>query len=526
MNKAYYHKTNSRSQKLRTELARASTPFHFPLRNLLHRKEDLVLRSHEELSTTLANLSTAISSYAKQLNAADALPVLVQAVTDFYYQKEGKSKSNNVGLALKSSCTFIFQNVWGTPLKQENTLKDIVQLVNAVLLYESLHSMYIFYHFVGNIKLTISPRDIRTPSRYQYLNQEVLRLTSKTNSFRTIKDVFKIIWNDLRGFEEKVLAVLTLRRNEIEFFQGTIFEAIPASCTAFWLGVYLRLLLYRRLMSQASQLRQTEDIAALMGIQIFQEFQITLSEIAPPEVIANCVKSLFWDKNLPLDGLFNERGNLLAHRPIIRVSCEPLCFVSSPYLLMDALHTFIEASVMNYKISTAATLPPIIFEKYIATAFEERILDLFQKTCDQVGSVSAKAVWKVDKQFIKLSEEKSPGQIDVLGVVEEEKLIYVVEAKVLKDPFSFNAFRNVVQKVGRADDANFHAKLAKKMSWLKANAPQFAGYQMIGILVLDKYVPLCWQADHVVLDIEQLESLITQHRLADYCTKNALPPQK
>lgn len=82
------------------------------------------------------------------------------------------------------------------------------------------------------------------------------------------------------------------------------------------------------------------------------------------------------------------------------------------------------------------------------------------------------------------SQERVPGEIDVLAFHPITHELFVVECKVLIHPYGKTRLKNVVNKLGEADSEGYHTKLRKKIEWLK-NTNIFGVYpvkQFIGLI--------------------------------------------
>ena len=163
--------------------------------------------------------------------------------------------------------------------------------------------------------------------------------------------------------------------------------------------------------------------------------------------------------------------------------------------MIDSINIYIESFI--FKMDTTETISEKdedLFKEIYSKPFETEVIDLLKNSGYKSGEVTDKGAWRgyydtgefVEEIANDTFRKENTGEIDCLAISEEEKIIYVIECKVLQFPTDYSSYRNRVSHI----HGKYRTQLQKKANFVKS---KFEGYVIRPILLLDKDITILRQ---------------------------------
>ncbi|EKE18849.1 MAG: hypothetical protein ACD_9C00214G0003 [uncultured bacterium] len=511
VNKIYIHtyKTN-----LRLIQILSSTPCSIAIKNI-SKSNSILITDLISCNQWLELAKEQALLKCKKLSPVYAIPSLLQAINDSYY---GKSRKTLIkfGIAIKLTLALVAENVY-EPSRTDPSKRaeDIADAIQSVFLFHQLflmHPIFQLHYEIGDF-IELTPVGISKMSEnIREINSEYFIAYAKRGELhRTLEAVLENVWQNPLLFKEAILNILGGQcPKDQTIFASNIFGAIPANADKeFWIGLLGRI----DLLLLAGQHDHSMN-EPLRGYAIFELPAGRLFPVYENTDDANIMENLFWNQSWYKRKRNDDAEHMIVERPALQISQKRNLFATSFLAVGDSLNWYVEASVLPYPDSGGVSLPDTVFNKMISEPFEKDVCSLFRNHGFIAGKVTAKGTWKPNDTVIDLSplsQASIPGEIDVLAFNKDYNIAWLSECKVLSYPFSSNRMRNLLSKLNETDSEAFHAKLNKKMLWLKENKHFNDDTYWVKTLVIDRPLPRINQnKNFMTFDLVTLENAIKE----------------
>jgi hypothetical protein len=513
-----YRQAEEGSRQLFERFSNERLPFERAIEAISNGQHSLVITGPEEATTWMAKALAYAQSLSKQVSPYLSLPVILQAVTDFYFGPYGKEPPW-LGTALKISLALIWANVHSNSVANSKSLKDVGDLVAAAAVFEQLEGIrWAYTGGEGQAELTGYGSRL-SGDLLQFATEMQAAFEKRGQLHRTLSDSVKAIFGDVLQPLAALQACQHILNGEHpqsqKAFEGTIFAEIPGEPLEFWAGLWGRLVLFIGSMVARAAVKGDPDPGGIALIPTL-DIPVFLKRGRDPVVLEQAIRRLFWDRNWYVSRVKENPQNMIVERPVMRITRDFNLFVTSTFNIADSITWFVEASILEYPRSGGVPLPKAVFEHSISDRFEQTVKNVLRRHGFQAGEVNEGQQWILEEQpplkLEHLSAKKLPGQIGILAYHRRRKLVFVVECKVLALPDSVTRLRNIVGKIGEEDSEAFHSKLRRKIEWVQ-NTQLFAGVprsQFMGLIVLDRVLPGMMRGDYPVCDLETLERFLAE----------------
>ena len=464
----------------------------------------LHLQSNEQWLEAIALTKQHIDSIASTIDPRIAIPALMESIDIFYYEDTNwKQEIPICGTALKATIAAIWLN-HRVQSATDKSAGQLHKLVMAVMAWQQLISNHEHFNAFTFSPVKFHPKgfslscekDKKAMYQWNVMNEP------RGGTQRTIEHSKAVIFKDPKRFSDAVSRVLSGEKsNSIDLFTGTVF-ALAGENTAFWLGIKARLVLL-----EWALLYRLAGSQTYTGVVLFEEFPVEISGLGFQQAsIQKNLEACFWQKDWYLDRVKNFTPNMIVERPALRIDNKT--FATSSMTIMDSINCFVENSVFNCTDYGGVPINAETFQKYISQPFEQEAIELLKKTGWKVSGVTQNGYWAAgDCQLTHPNGTQVPGEIDVLALHPSGFFAMVVECKVLTHPYSKGKLKNIIGKLGPADQESFHTNLERKVNWL-SGVNNLQGAEVEGALLVDQGSFLGEGAPHVVLDIERLQGVL------------------
>jgi len=447
----------------------------------------LVLKNVDDRKKAVAIAENYLRGVASSIDPRIAIPALLLAAENYYYKHpEAQMTAPWLGTAIKSSIAVLWPNVRSIGCTNRAN-SQLLKLIKAAGAWEQLrlHAEQGEVFRFSESRVTDTHINLYDPNDRAFHNRWNAHGVRRGMNQRTLAQSHKVIWDDVTRFTNVCESILDgADPATIDLLEGTIFQDVGRS-DEFWLGIYLRL----NQIGLSVRLKNLgTDLPEWKGIFLFEEYAapIVAGQIREDVVKRSLLK--------------------IVERPIIRIDERTFCL--SIINLMDSINCFIENSVMRYVEFGAAPVPDAVFQKHISGPFESQAAEIFLKNGWQAGVVSDRRVWTATGSEINHKDGLPiPGEMDVLAIHHEKKLVVLVECKVLSAPMSKGKLANIAGKLGQKDDELFHAKMSKKLRWLEG-VEALEGCDFLCVLLVDQGGALAIEPPHYVVELDELEELV------------------
>jgi hypothetical protein len=479
----------------------------------------LEIRTLEQCKNYLSKTRKILERRCREISPYIAIPVLLQAVTDFYYGNQQKERMPWLGTSLKITLSLIWGNVHESEGNLKNSIKELSAIVKIAGLFEQLdNSMTILETFgEGIVEVRpdgIYPVDMNLRKSY-FLFQETFKRRGLT--FRTLGQIGPFIYENpfaLANAIEDVLRGEPFKAQE--YFKGTIFDTITQIAPdnfQFWTELWVRITMMIHTMGIRATVTQNP-----YGVTIFEDYPVISADGFGKANIQQYIKNIFWRRDwykTRIAGSAFDMNNMIVERPVLRITNQQGIYATSSILIADSINWFIESSVLNYQGLGGIPLSNLVFKKHISAHFENQVCDSFRIHHFLAGLVNGKGTWITEQGNLPLvhnQKEPMPGEIDVLAFHPMTHELFIIECKVLAHPYGKSRLKNVVNKLGELDSEGFHSKLRKKIEWIK-NTDIFSVYpvsQFVGLILTDQLMPTTRKDGFQVIDFENLDNALTK----------------
>ncbi|MCB0196135.1 MAG: hypothetical protein KDJ65_29560 [Anaerolineae bacterium] len=490
-----------------------------PTIKAISNKKSIYLSETKDSRSNLTTAHAHLRKLSKNISPYIAVPILVQAITDFYYNDFSQKNLEWLGTALKIALSFIWKNVHRQNISVSKSVSDLEDVIVAAAVYEQLFFLNEIHEVYGQGDAELRGNGFyTTDDNIWRAFQELYRtFEDRGKAKRSLIDSTQVLNLQPAEALHAIYSVLSGESpKEQIIFKDTIFELIPESDPPeFWAGLWVRLLL----MIRTFEVRRfvTDNP---FGIALFETHAVAYPKGMDSKLIQLASMHTFWNvawyKKRIRDTVSNV-NNMIVERPLVRVSSENDLFVTSSILIADSINWFVEESIMRYPNRGGVPLSDVVFRKGISESFEIQVRRTLARFLFITGYVNEKGVWFIedeDKHFPLVSQQgiPMPGEIDVLAYHPVTYELLVIECKVLGMPFSKQKLRNVISKVGKTDEEGFHRKLGKKLDWLKSTDvfSFFPVSQFIGLIVLDRIMPGMEKGEFGVVNFDILEKYLAE----------------
>jgi hypothetical protein len=267
-------------------------------------------------------------------------------------------------------------------------------------------------------------------------------------------------------------------------FRGTVLEMVAGPHDA------PAKLLWKKLLNLANMVVAV-SIAAIErkvdpeSATLLFDPKMRLHEIHEDWVISEAT-DLTWTVDYVQSRLTDWPSNLIVERPIIVINGK---WQTNTRLLMESMVWWIECAILQYGDAEQCGWASRCRQHFVSTPFEKAIIAKMRADGMQAGSVSMEAQeWDTGNENISLiSRYALPGEIDCLAVNERARKVYILECKVLDEPYTLEKARKRHQKLTSRADKGFQAKLTRKAAWVSA-LERFQGYTVIPKIIVDRPV--------------------------------------
>jgi hypothetical protein len=503
-----YQQAYGGSQKLRSDLSKSNSFFDDLAQFLTEGKDRLVAKSLPECLRYREKLNKYTNEIASEIDPYYGLPILLQAITDYYFTK-GEKQANWLGVPLKTALALVWKNVHESHEYSGEMIARLEILVTAIDLTQSIDAYCAMYEYLAedrdqNLDWVEFFADgySSAGANFDLIKSQMADTFNQRGAdvYRTVKDsVDTILEKPFEALQAIIRIVLLGKKPETQnVFRGTIFAEITGSeQKTFWVKLFCLL--------ELLEFVEKSSLAAPMpvsSIAIFETPFIKVHwsnlEISDKSKIQQVIYSLLWKQ----DWWRSKQGsqdfaNSVVERPALRISSKRELFIASPLSMVDTINWFVEASIMGYKDSGGVKVADRLRQE-ITDRFEIQVQELFRNHGCNAGKVTENGVWLMDKNKMPVikhpQNRKNPGEIDILAYQPETQWLYVVECKVLNLPLVAKNIRNVDAKLNDRSKEKFHTKLNKKSKWIQESINWFAdqGYpiqEVINVIVLDRFLP-------------------------------------
>jgi hypothetical protein len=488
-------------------------PFSKAISTIFGDSKNITIRSREEALIYSSLAYDFASLLLRKIQPYYAIPILMQAVNDFYYGPY-KRQPMWIGTAFKTSISLVWGNLYHNHSTNLYSLERIADGVAASSIYEQLFCLQTC--FMAGIEgvVKVNPDGFSYSGELKQFSFEWNEAFEKRGELhRTLEDSLKTIWKEPTAVVTSLQNILSGQRPSDQIiFKNTIFGEIPfGESIEFWAGLYTRYLLCMN----ATYLRSKIDtnqigICVLPSKMIIPQIELDVNIL---DVLKNSARDLAWEYTWYSPFLRHEKvQNMIVYRPLIPISKNQDLFVTSFHHAGDSLNWFVESSVMGYDFIDSVKLSKEVFGKLVANKFEEKVISIFNDKGFCAGRVNDAGVWENGngRQLLTNDNEKMPGEIDLLAYNESKRLVVIGECKVLSLSGSPTTIRNIIYKIGDLDSEGFHSKLRRKIQWIE-NTTYFKKItegSFVGILILDREFPGMHHKDHIVIDLDNLKNAL------------------
>lgn len=188
-------------------------------------------------------------------------------------------------------------------------------------------------------------------------------------------------------------------------------------------------------------------------------------------------------------------------------------------LCADAINAWIENSI--YRGSESGGWREKICQK-IETYFENEVIDYMRKHKFIAGKVEQNGKWHINSNDeVKDLELLLPGEIDVLGISHDKKIVYLIECKCIHDVLTtsgniYQKFKNVKKNLS----GKYVQKLKTKREIIKQYIEKhFFDYQFLTVILTDIDFPVYLSGDTInawenyisICDFDTLKNAIVKN---------------
>lgn len=497
--------------QLATKLLDDKHPFQSAIKTISS-KTTLTILSADEAAKWVDKTRNQISILANRVPAVDALPILLQVATEYYYgpnHEELQERLSWLGTALKSSFAFVWPKVFTEADTEKLPVSHLQELIHVVAVWEQLEGLRLGYEISGQEPATLTGKGFVISEKMAEVTVETRAVFGDRGRLhRTVHDTAEAIISQPKFALEAVEGILSGENPaDQQIFEGTIFSGIPREPKEFWAGLWARFYL-SMVCVQCCPTPYRVAVFPLIDREWHTRRQL------PADLLQQTLVALYWNRAWYERRIKQDPGNMIVERPVARIKRSPGLFIATFPNTVDSLTWFVESSIGDYPESGGVRLSQAVFEQYVSKAFEWNALEIFRRHGYQAGEVTKNGVWILETSKVQLKhvrEQRCPGQIDILAYDSNRNLVFVGDCKVLAYPENLARMRNLTAKISDQDSEGFHSDLNERVDWLLSvqGLGDRQDQNTVGIIILDRRLPgMKAGGKNIVCDLTTLESVL------------------
>lgn len=403
--------------------------------------------------------------------------------------------------------------------------KEVAQMIEVNILCdaENLRLTQGYFYF--------SERDV------QIMEQYMLYYSGKGLRFRVAKETAKLLYRDLEkksslksDFVESIQKLLSepVSGQDISFFKGTYFELFPAvnECDHTY-KEFLEVLLEKidfLIKYEMLLLRQYGFLYSFKKYNAIDMARIVGHPfIIPDKIVKECMVFTPEQRRWHI----TEKNEIkLLNMPIIRNYNEK-CMTSYP-LCGDAINSWVENTI--YRGSESVGWKIKICQK-VESLFENEVTDYMRKHKFTAGQVEQNGIWHIDSNNrTKDLEIILPGEVDVLAINHNKKMVYLIECKCIHDVLVasgniYQKFKNVKKNLS----GKYVQKMKKKREIIQEYIEKYLlGYQLVTVILTDIDFPVYllgdtindWEKNIFICDFATLKKAVMKNKSPQSCVQH------
>jgi hypothetical protein len=433
----------------------------------------------------LVNSKINIQGQIRAGNYPDKLLDCVLEMIEIAYLDDSPITSAHAGTVLKHVAAELYclGGANGAATAPADVEKMLVDLIFRVALLQQIDVFEQLLIASSDLSVTFTkngfkPLDERTA--LAYLNHGHATV-ARGRALRTLKNTNSVMTGALT-FLAAIQAVCAGRSPaDVDVFAGTAWADFPPFADP------QAALLWEPLLNLSNLVIVAARAAAASGQQPHAIVQ--LDPAAPVDAVHGTwslkhAANLCWAEQEVRQRLQDWPANLIVEKPVITRGGK---WQTSARLLMESIIWHIENSVLAYDRPEAPPWAQRCRHKFVAIPFEDRIVDLMRAHGFEAGSVKYKdQIWYTGAQEARLTASKAlPGEIDCLAIDRANMVGYILECKVLNEPYRIGNAEQRHQKLTGKSATGFQTTLTNKRKWVESLA-QFKGIKFIGRIVVDR----------------------------------------
>lgn len=467
-----------------------------------------------------------IREIADRIDSRMAIPILMECYAMSYYDKNWEA-FRDYGLAFKSSVAH-FDNCQLTskPLSQEDYL-NISELVISCYMYNKIASIGdLFKLFTDEIEITVTPYGLEmNPYARYHVDQYHLAYNKKGMGLRTKPFTDLIIRGGMYlALKDCVSIISGVKPENIPSYRGTIFSEIDGGSN-FWLGIACRLLAYFG--SLNNSINTDKTIYTLIVneniLESIEKFMITRMHLNNREtnkrILDYVDERIIWNRDWQQNRRKSSPHSMIIEKPVVFICDAHPIYFTSLASVPESISSYVESSILNYPDWNGDKMNERLFLRHVSKPFEARVIEKFRSMGFTAGVVDKRGVWKNSQGNERLTNESAvfPGEIDLLAVNKDKKIIIVGECKVIALPEPGARMKNVVNKIGKADSKKIHDKLMKKMHWIRTSSDisSLDDYKFFHYIILDSPLPAMINKEEPSSKLSELSPIIYEEIIED-----------
>jgi hypothetical protein len=477
-----YRQAATGSRLLLEHFASDTAPFNDSINTISQGSTTIFLTSHDDAATFAQSAMLHARTLAARLSPRIIVPILLQAITDFYYRGIGQDVPW-IGTALKLTVA----NLWNETNpngRRTDSQKQLREAVAASGLAELLSGIALAFAASDGGRVEINGSDWTSEGDVDRALREFnTSFAARGRRLRTASAASQLLEQydtTMKGIA-KVLA--GSNPADVSELSHTLLSHIPnGEPVAFWVGLWARLNIIFNL-----AVLPDDDFESVV---IMHELPSARRDLNANE--RRAIDELYWTRAWRQAQPTWMLRHLIADRPILVIPERGM--LTSAGIAADSITFFLESALFGYQDQSPSRLSANAFKSAVSEPFEKRIESLLLDRGFRAGQVTDRGVWNTSNGAVPLQNslgEPPPGEIDVLAASRKHGIVLLIECKVLGMPFTESRLRNLLSKIGPEDAESFFSKMRKKAAWLRrvSEFHDFDDGAFVSMLVLDRRSP-------------------------------------